>query len=101
MSDPSGRRETRLFSALGTAVFVDATTGELHHGSPEESPANAVFVTEPGMSRSGRIMRRSEGDYRPILCGPEGCRVLADAPASDGLAGTRLELVPLERGLIA
>jgi glycosyltransferase involved in cell wall biosynthesis len=101
MSDPSGRRETRLFTTLGTAVFVDATTGELHHGSLDESPANAVFVTEPGTVRSGRIMQHSDGAYRPILCGPEGCRVLGDAPASESLAGTRLEIVPLERGLIA
>ncbi|HKF63551.1 MAG TPA: hypothetical protein VKB42_19425 [Dongiaceae bacterium] len=46
-------------------------------------------------------MQHSEGGYRPILCEPEGCRVLGDAPASDALAGTRLEMVPLERGLIA
>ena len=101
MIDPSGRRETRLFTTLGTALFVDVTTAELHHGSLEESPGNAVFVTEPGMSRSGRIMQHSDGVYRPVLCGPEGCRVLGDAAASDTRAGTRLEMVPLERGLIA
>jgi len=101
MSDLSGRRETRLFTTLGTALFVDVTTGELHHGTLEESPGNAVFVTEPGMVRAGRIMQHSDGAYRPILCGPEGCRVLGDAPAGEALAGTRLELVPLERGLIA
>jgi hypothetical protein len=53
------------------------------------------------MVRAGRIMQHSDGAYRPILCGPEGCRVLGDAAANEALAGTRLELVPLERGLIA
>ncbi len=78
----SGLR-TRLLTAFGTVVHVDPASGELRHGPIESSPANAWFVAEPGSRGPHRLGR------------------LVHDPGDDSGAPMTLELIPLERGLVA
>ena len=102
MIDLPAAPRTRLFTTWGTVLYVDAETGQLRHAAIETSPANAVFVPDPastGERRQGWLMH--EG-FDPIACGVLSCRVGSHASGGDPPpTPTLLDLVPLERGLIA
>lgn len=54
MSDLSMAPRARLFTAFGTALYIDVASGELRHGPIETSPANAVFVVDLSSARPHR-----------------------------------------------
>jgi glycosyltransferase involved in cell wall biosynthesis len=95
----------RVFTTWGTVLYVDAASGQLRHGAIETCPANAVFVadlTSTEIHRQGWIMHASGDTFDPIICGALSCRSVSGAESGDPPATpTLLELVPLERGLIA
>jgi predicted O-methyltransferase YrrM/glycosyltransferase involved in cell wall biosynthesis len=105
MTDLSAARPARLFTAFGTVLYVDVASGELRHGAIESSPANAFFVADPGPSLPYRPgwLRHESGDTRePIVCLADRSHfVPREAGANGTVAPTMLELIPLERGLIA
>ncbi|TGT68781.1 hypothetical protein EN802_26160 [bacterium M00.F.Ca.ET.159.01.1.1] len=94
----------RLFTAFGTVLFVDPSTGELRHGAFESSPANAYFESgknSPEGHRQGRLVCVADGSPEPIHCYPDICLTasqLRRQGRSDG--ATTLELIALERGLL-
>ncbi len=47
----------RIYTSLGTILYVDEGTGELRHGTLRGSPDNVFFV---GNNHSGRIVHRSD-----------------------------------------
>jgi glycosyltransferase involved in cell wall biosynthesis len=105
MTDLSGTPPTRFFTTWGTVLHVDNPSGELRHGRIEGSPANAVF-TPVGASAAGARrgwLAHDRGDGRdPIICFPERSLAVSGSAGTDkGVTPTLLELVPLERGLIA
>ncbi|TGT14945.1 hypothetical protein EN815_36665, partial [Mesorhizobium sp. M4B.F.Ca.ET.172.01.1.1] len=66
----------RLFTAFGTVLFVDPSTGELRHGAFESSPANAYFESgknSPEGHRQGRLVCVADGSPEPIHCYPDIC----------------------------
>jgi hypothetical protein len=104
MMDLSGAPRARLFTVFGTALYVDVASGCLRHGPAESSPANAVFVAEPGWGqphRTGRLMRDKGHSLEPIACLSGSCQTVSVMESGPNMAaGTLLEL-HLERGLIA
>jgi glycosyltransferase involved in cell wall biosynthesis len=104
MSDPSAAPPARLFTTWGTVLYVDPT-GELRHGPIESGLANAVLVTDERPDRSRRWARlayKADGSSQPIAYSGDRLRASADADTGGQAAGTAaLELVPLERGLLA
>jgi hypothetical protein len=105
MMDSLSAPRARLFTAFGTLLYVDVATGYLRHGPVESSPANAVFVAEPGWGqphRTGRLMQDKGDSLEPIVCLPDHCQTVSSMESGrDSAVGTPLELVRLERGLIA
>ncbi len=107
-SDASlGEKEpsARLFTAFGTVLYVDVASGELRHGPIETSPANAVFVTDPGSAgplRRGWLMYDTGGSRELLVCFKDRCHLASRSDSGGSSASpTVLELIPLERGLIA
>jgi FkbM family methyltransferase len=104
MMDNSGAPRARLFTVFGTVLFIDVASGHLRHGPVESSPANAVFVADPGWGqphRTGRLMQDKGDSLEPIICLPDHCQTVSSMESGrDSAVGTPLELVPLERGLI-
>lgn len=105
MIDPSATPPSRIFTTWGTVLYVDAATGQLRHGVIETSPANCLFVADPASTefyRQGWITHASGERIDPIICGGLSCRSVSGASGGDppGVP-TLLELIPLERGLIA
>jgi glycosyltransferase involved in cell wall biosynthesis/predicted O-methyltransferase YrrM len=103
MIDLTGGPGTRLLTAFGTALYVDVGSGELRHGPMESSPANALFVADPsapGPNRRGWLVHDLSVAREQIACLPDRCRTIAGMEAANA-APTMLELIPLERGLIA
>jgi glycosyltransferase involved in cell wall biosynthesis len=106
MTDVSGLPAARLFTTWGTVLYVDSVSGELRHGPIDTSPENAAFVAASagcgGRYRQGSIVHRQDGTCEPIACLGERC-VSSERLDVDNRspAATQLELVPLERGLIA
>src|SRR3984893_8032854 len=105
MTDLSALPPARVFTRWGTVLYVDAASGQLRHGAIETCPANAVFVadlTSTEIHRRGWIMHASGETFDPIACGALSCRSVSGADGGDPPpTPTLLELVPLERGLIA
>jgi len=105
MIDLAPESYTRVLTAFGTVLYVDARSGELRHGAIETSPANAYFLAGRGFAGSRRRgwLVHDTGDSRePITCLAERChRVSPEAGGHETVAPTTLELIPLERGLIA
>ena len=105
MSDLSTAPPARLVTVFGTVVYVDAASGELRHGEIETSPPNAMFLAEPsspGPRRRGWLMYEAAGRREPIVCYSDRCHSVPNG-REDRLSAsaTVLELVPLERGLLA
>jgi glycosyltransferase involved in cell wall biosynthesis len=105
MNNMATGRPARIFTTWGTVLYVDVASRELRHGPIDTSPANAVFATDPNatnLRRQGRLMHDEGERLEPIACGALACRVVSGTSAGDGpIAPTLLDLVPLERGLIA
>jgi glycosyltransferase involved in cell wall biosynthesis len=105
MTDPSTLPPARLFTTWGTVLYVDAVSEQLRHGTIETSPANAVFVADATSTRERRqgwMMHASGEALDPIACGALSCRSFSTINGGDPPPlPTVLELVPLERGLIA
>lgn len=105
MIDSSTAPRARLFTAFGTVLYVDVASGELRHGAIESNPANAFFVADPSAvgSRCWGWLAYDSGDsLEPIVCLPDRCQRISQlARITKSVAPTLLELIPLERGLIA
>jgi glycosyltransferase involved in cell wall biosynthesis len=101
----SNAPRARLFTVFGTVLYVDVASGHLRHGPVESSPVNALFVAEPGWGqphRMGCLMQDKGDSLESIACLPDHCQTVSSMESGRDLAvGTPLELVPLERGLIA
>ena len=95
----------RIYTSWSTVIYFDAVSGELRHGPIETSPENVVFVADPASTetaRQGWLMQLDGDRLEPIACGPLGCRTVSAAdPGDPPPAATLLELVILERGLVA
>ncbi len=105
MSDLSTARRTRLITAFDTLLYVDVASGELRHGPVESRRANVVFVADPGTAgryRQGWLMQDADGSPEPLVCLKDRCHLASLSGGASGSAlPTVLELIPLERGLIA
>lgn len=105
MNDLIAMPPARLITAFGTALFFDVASDELRHGPVETSPRNAVFVADPslpGPYRKGHLAYDRDGSLEPIICRAGGCEPATRTGRDKGAAQpTVLELIPLERGLIA
>jgi glycosyltransferase involved in cell wall biosynthesis len=104
MTDNTNLLPSRLYTIWSTVLFVDEETGELRHGPIDSGPDNTLFVPETELvGRFGRgaiVHRRADGTEMPVTCRSDRC-VTIDRPESEDVAvGTKLEIVPLERGLI-
>ena len=105
MSDLASAPRARLVTAWATVVYVDAESGELRHGHHDSSPANLVFVADPdwpGPRRRGWLVHDAGGANDPLVCRAGRC-ICVSRLQSEGasVTPTVLELIPLERGLIA
>ena len=105
MSDLSTAPRARLFTTFGTVLYVDVVSGELRHGPSESSPANAYFVADPssaGPRRQGWLMYDSGETRELVVCLGDRCHLVSRSEGASGSTSpTVLELIPLERGLIA
>src|SRR4051812_8017450 len=105
MPDLSTEPRARLFTVFGTVLFVDPASGTLRHGPIESSPANAYFaaaVEIKNRARQGWLIHDKGDSSHPIVCRAELCETLAGARVGDQTAEpSLLDLVPLERGLVA
>jgi len=105
MNELSSTSPAHLVTALGTVLYFDVASGEVRHGPAESIPQNAVFVPDPSQSgpyRMGHLAHESDGSVKPIVCRSDRCEAASRAGGDDGAAQpTLLELIPLERGLIA
>ena len=102
MTAPSTLPPARLYTTWGTVLYVDDASGQLRHGAIETSPANAVFVADPTSTEERRRGWMMHQGFDPIACGALSCRAVSHANGADPPpVSTLLELVPLERGLIA
>jgi len=105
MTDNSGAPRARLFTVFGTVLYIDVASGHLRHGPVESSPTNAVFMPDPGWRqphRTGRLMQDKGDSLESIVCLPDHCQTVSSMESGrDSAVGTPLEMVPLERGLIA
>jgi glycosyltransferase involved in cell wall biosynthesis len=104
VSDIAAGPRAKVFTNWGTVLYVDSETGLLRHGDAHASPANAFLVAErqEPSSRWPVWLAHDTGDgLRPILCGATECRsAVAAARDVAAAASARLEIVPLERGLV-
>jgi Methyltransferase domain len=82
----------RIFTAFGTVLYVDVSSGELRHGPVENSPANVIFVLE---GQRGQITYDTGGSRQPIACQADHSRV---AGSSEPTARTILEIIHLNAG---
>ncbi|CDX40913.1 putative glycosyl transferase [Mesorhizobium plurifarium] len=105
MTRQSEASPARLFTAFGTVLFVDGSSGELRHGPVESSPANAFFEPEkslPGSYALGRLIYLANGSREPIDCFYDVCLTASQQQGRDSSgAASMLESIPLERGLFA
>lgn len=95
----------RIYTTWGTVLYVDPASRELRHGPIETSPQNAVFVADATSTAAhclGWLMHDTCERLEPMACGALSCRAVSAVGRVDPpVAPTLLELLPLERGLIA
>ena len=99
MTELADSARARLFTTWGTAVYVDAASGELRHGAIESTPQNAFLVGDPSSGGGPALvwLVYDNGGLRQlIVCSPNGSR--PDDGAST--APAPLEMVPLKHGMI-
>ena len=99
MTEPLNSPCARLFTTWGTALYVDAASGELRHSAIESCPPNALLVDDPssgGDSRLVWLVYDAGGVRHPMVCSSEGSRSVFGAAT----APRPLQLVPLKRGMI-
>jgi hypothetical protein len=105
MTDMSTFSPARLLTVFGTVVYVDVASGELRHGAIESSPANAVFMADPnstGSLRRGWLMHIAGDSREAIACMADRCKLVSSFGENNPSPSPKsLELIPLERGLIA
>jgi len=105
MNDLATARPARLITAFGTALYFDVASGELRHGPIESSPRNAVFVGDPSPFapyHRGHLAHDLGGSFELIACRADRCEAASRAGGDNAAAQpTALQLIPLERGLIA
>jgi hypothetical protein len=105
MSDLSIAPRARLFTLFGTVLYVHVASGEIRHGAIDTSPANAMFAADPssaGPHRRGWLMYDAGSSRELIVCLADCCHSVSRSEGGGGSASpTVLDLIPLERGLIA
>ena len=104
MNDLSTAPRARLITALGTVLYFDVASGELRHGPIESSPANAVFAADSssaGPRYRGWLMHDADGSCELLVCHADRCHATSQSGANGSALPTVLELIQLERGLIA
>jgi hypothetical protein len=105
MMDLSTGLRARLITAFGTVLYLDVASGELRHGDVESSPANVFFMAERGATdtyRRGFLLYNSGTTSELIVCHADSSRAVSRTDGyAERISPTLLELVPLERGLIA
>jgi GR25 family glycosyltransferase involved in LPS biosynthesis len=83
-----GISPARVVTAYGSVLYVDIASGELRHGPPESSPANAILVRD---GKRGRILHQ-EGASRAPIAFEDDCCLTAERG---------LEIVELNNELVA
>ena len=76
MNDIPAAPRTRLFTAFGTMVYVDAVSGLLRHDAFDDSRANAVLVADPRVTQgpqTASLMYDAGGVLEAIVVSSEGC----------------------------
>jgi hypothetical protein len=104
MIDAFADAPARLFTAFGTVLFVDPASRELRHGPVDSSPPNAFFLRDrelSGPSAKGFLSYDTATAREPVLCGAGGSYSPPQGEGRGGADATLIELIPLERGLIA
>jgi hypothetical protein len=87
------RVPARVYTNLGTVVFVDEASFRLRHGPIDAAPANLFFVQQ---GASGFLVHRTqEGTARPLRFGSPG--EAAEVPDANH-DPTRFEMVPVPEG---
>ena len=103
INDISAAPRTRLFTAFGTMVYVDAVSGLLRHDAFDDSRANAVLVAEPCIAegpQTASLMYDAGGVLEPIVVSAEGCwRTSSTKPIPEPISPLRV--IQIERGLVA
>jgi len=99
----SALRRTRVFTPKGRALYVDVPSGALRHGEISPDQANVFFVPHPRLSEAGGwLVCNSDETWQPIACSANGSSLSSTAAITgEWTAPTFLEMVRLERGLIA
>ena len=88
-----------LFTIWGTALYVDAATGDLRHGAIESSPRNVFLMGERGSGGEPFVVwliYENGGVTQPIICSPNSCRPESGAST----AAQPMRLVPLKPGMV-
>ena len=84
----------RIYTAHGTVLYVDRTTGELRHGRPGSVLPNVRLRLE---GEHGLIVCATDADDQPIACGADRSSLLTEQRP----ALTLFDIVPLEAGQVA
>lgn len=84
----------RIYTAHGTVLYVDRTTGELRHGRPGSVLPNARLRLE---GDHGRIVCATDADDQPIASSRDRSSLLTEQRP----APTLFDIVPLEAGQAA
>lgn len=103
MNDIPAAPRTRLFTAFGTMVYVDAVSGLLRHDAFDDSRANAVLVADPRVTQgpqTASLMYDAGGVLEAIVVSSEGCwRASSTKPSPESISPLRV--IQIERGLVA
>src|SRR5438552_2963388 len=95
----------RLFTALGTVLYVDMASGLLSHGPVESSPANAFLVPNgslKGPGRQAQFVLVADNSSKPIgRCTDTQLSVDTAHSAAESSEAVLFDVIPLERGLFA
>jgi hypothetical protein len=73
--------QMRVFTTHGTVLYVDPTTGELRHGLPAISPANAKIVLH---GPNAQIVHTTAGTLETITCSIDCSQSISQAKEKGG-----------------